>query len=622
MPIFAPGSLIADEYRVERLLGQGGMAVVYLCQDMGLGRQVAVKVMNDQLLLVPDALGRFAQEARTMARLDHPNVMAVLRVVQRPDLVAIVMPYYPGESLADRLDRSPGQALPEPEALGVFAHVVAGVRAAHESVPQVIHRDIKPDNIYLADVRGEPSALLMDFGIAKVLQDGRLRTQTGARMGTVAYMAPEQIQATKDAGPTADVFSLGVVLYEMLCGQRPFVSDSDLMLPGVVVAAQVPAGPLRGVRAELREVILRCLQKEAGARYSSVAELQRAVFQGGGEPPSPPPPPPPQPVPGQGRRMMLLAGLALLLALGAVGSWLALRPGGRRETAVAPVVEPRTSAPPVEAVAAPAAATPALPAPPRTEPAAGPWGIEWVVLPGGSFAMGSDSGDSRQKPAHQVQVAPFAMMRSEVTVGMFRACVARGHCEEPHFDDGSCNVWNGGMWKKGVLLQSFRQDAQPVVCVEWSQAVAFCSAAGGRLPREAEWEYAASGGEGRKYPWGSEEATCARAVMDDGGIGCGEERPWPVCSKRAGASKHGLCDLAGNVAEWTQDCWHGSYWAAPTDGSAWTTACKLGDVRVVRGGSWYLTADRLWSTSRIWSDADRGSANDGFRCVRPTPPRG
>ena len=119
---------------------------------------------------------------------------------------------------------------------------------------------------------------------------------------------------------------------------------------------------------------------------------------------------------------------------------------------------------------------------------------------------------------------------------------------------------------------------------------------GYRLLTEAEWEYAArSGGKSQKYPWGNEEATCSRAVMYGGDSGCGEERTWPVCSKPAGNSTHGVCDLAGNVWEWTQDTWHDTYAGAPTDGTAWE-----GDTsyRVYRGGSWHSSASRLRASNR------------------------
>ena len=277
MPLFPPQSTIADEYRVVRQLGAGGMAVVYLCQDRARDQQVAVKVMSDRLRLAPDAMARFVREARTLERLDHSNVMPVLRVVQRDDVVAMVMPYYPGESLADRLDRSPGQALDEGEALGIFEQLLAGVRAAHESEPSVIHRDIKPENVYLVDTGASLRVLLMDFGIAKVLKQDGIRTRTGATMGTMAYVAPEQILTPKDVGPAADIFSLGVLLYEMLCGRRPFVSASDLLLPSVVVTAPVPTEPLADLCPGLRALVLRCLEKDPAARYAAVSELASAL---------------------------------------------------------------------------------------------------------------------------------------------------------------------------------------------------------------------------------------------------------------------------------------------------------------------------------------------------------
>ena len=397
MAHFRPGDIIAGEYQVESELGEGGMARVYRCLDLGLHVSVAIKVLKEDYALIPDACARFLQEARTQARLRHVNIMPVQRVLHQGELAAMVMPYVPGRSLADHIDAAHGGVLPEAEALRIFGALLSAVRCAHESTPSVIHRDIKPDNVYLAETSTGLQVLLMDFGIAKVRQDSAVRTQTGTRMGTVAYMAPEQILASKDVGAAADVWSLGVVLYELVCGRRPFESDSDLMLPGVVVHAPVPEDPLRRVSSGLRAVIHRCLEKEAVARYPSVAALEQAVVGFGVEAKRGVEEAGRQArereearkreearrredarrreearrrkeagkrdaaqrrtagvVSGPQRRTMLLGGLALLLAVSAVGSWLALRPE-RRERAV----ETRTLEPATLHPAKPAAAKPA-----------------------------------------------------------------------------------------------------------------------------------------------------------------------------------------------------------------------------------------------------------------------
>ena len=237
---------------------------------------------------------------------------------------------------------------------------------------------------------------------------------------------------------------------------------------------------------------------------------------------------------------------------------------------------------------------------------AGTAGIEWIRIPGGTFEMGSTEGSSDEKPVHRVRVEGFELAKSEVTVAQYRACVRAGTCTEPG-SGSSCNWGKSG------------RDDHPVNCVDWEQAVAFSRWAGGRLPSEAEWEYAArSGGRSQRYPWGDEQASCARAVMDDGGNGCGQGGTWAVCSKARGLSAQGVCDLAGNVWEWVEDCWHGDYSGAPSDGRAWTSGCT-GSDRVSRGGSWYDTARNLRAASRNgFSPGNRGD-NLGFRPLRSIP---
>ncbi len=227
-------------------------------------------------------------------------------------------------------------------------------------------------------------------------------------------------------------------------------------------------------------------------------------------------------------------------------------------------------------------------------------GVEWVRIPGGSFRMGSNE-QSDEKPVHEVRVKTFELAKSEVTVGQYGACVKAGKCTAP--DTGEYCNWG----KSG-------REQHPVNCVDWNQARAFSVWVGGRLPTEAEWEYAArSGGKARKYPWGNEKATCARAVMNDGGRGCGRRSTWPVCSKPKGNSAQSVCDLAGNVWEWVEDVYAESYAGAPTDGSARTGGWSY---RVFRGGCWYNTAGVLRAAFRRWNPAGLRNYFLGFRPAR------
>ena len=218
--------------------------------------------------------------------------------------------------------------------------------------------------------------------------------------------------------------------------------------------------------------------------------------------------------------------------------------------------------------------------------------IQWIAIPGGSFTMGSgDSGTDNEKPAHAVTIKPFQMAKTLVTNKQYKACVEAGACAAP----------SSGFPSEG--------DDRPVVGVDWNQARAFSTWAGGRLPSEAEWEYAARGaGKDRKYPWGDEEATCERAVI----AGCASASA-PVCSKPAGNTPQGLCDMAGNAWEWVEDWYHGSYEGAPADGGAWEDA---GSDRVNRGGSWFHGAGFARSALRRYIVPSYRDDRLGFRPVR------
>ena len=228
--------------------------------------------------------------------------------------------------------------------------------------------------------------------------------------------------------------------------------------------------------------------------------------------------------------------------------------------------------------------------PARPVVTAGKAGIQWVSIPGGSFLMGF-GGEYNTEPVHRVSMKAFEMTKTEVTIGQYKACVEVGVCSAP-------SVYEGG-------------DEHPIVRVNWEKARTFSEWAGGHLPSEAEWEYAArSAGKVRKYPWGDEAISCEKALTK----GCGVYATAPVCSKPKGNTEQGLCDMAGNAYEWVMDWYHSSYEGAPTDGSAWIN--PSGTNRIVRGGSWLTDALDARSFYRLLRDPTAGDVYVGFRLAR------
>ena len=244
-----------------------------------------------------------------------------------------------------------------------------------------------------------------------------------------------------------------------------------------------------------------------------------------------------------------------------------------------------------------------------------PWHPEWAKLPSAEFVMGSRRGPKNERPSHDVQVAGFEMQQSEVTLGLYSACVSAGACAHIESIDGlTCTATRGEV-----------NPLEPVSCLTWDQAQAFARwfGEGARLCSEAEWEYAAraAGKAGRRYPWGKRAASCRRAVMASRkGAGCGTPGPRPVCGRAAGHSPQGVCDLLGNVEEWTADGYHDGYEGAPSDGRAWGNDGP--GRKVVRGGSWASRARELGSTRRRGEWPDVRSDRIGMRLCRdaPAPP--
>jgi serine/threonine-protein kinase len=260
------GTVLSGRYRLEAKLGSGGMSTVYLARDETLDRPVAVKVMHREMSEQEDQLARFRQEARAVAKLSHPNVVSVIDAGEDGGHPYIVFEYVEGETLKQRVSRV--GALDPQEAIAYAIEVARGLAVAHSR--QMVHRDIKPQNILIDD---EGRAKLTDFGISRQLeQDGM--TATGRVLGTTDYVAPEQAMG-KAVDPRSDIYSLGVVLYEMLVGQVPFKADSQVGVAMKHVNEELPDVQSRRpeVSAAVALVVERATAKDPARRYQAIGEM-------------------------------------------------------------------------------------------------------------------------------------------------------------------------------------------------------------------------------------------------------------------------------------------------------------------------------------------------------------
>lgn len=274
-------------YGVVSKIGEGGMGVVYLAKHVTLGRKAAVKVLRPALSENQDIVSRFFNEARAVTAIRNPGIVEVYDFGFLEDRTAyIIMEYLEGESLAARLRRG---RPPIAVTLTIVRAIARALHAAHEQ--GVIHRDLKPDNVFLvpdSELSSGERVKLLDFGIAKLVHGvgNASHTTTGTVMGTPTYMSPEQCRGAGSVDHRADLYSLGCVAYEMLCGQPPFVAEG----PGDVIARHLYFEPqsLRSRRseipAELEEIVLRLLKKEPRARYGTATELVRAIDELSGAP--------------------------------------------------------------------------------------------------------------------------------------------------------------------------------------------------------------------------------------------------------------------------------------------------------------------------------------------------
>ena len=622
MPL-ATGQILRDRYRIARLLGQGGFGAVYRAWDMNLDKLCALK---ENLDTSENAQRQFKREARMLSDLSHPNLPRVIDHFIIPGQGQyLVMDFIEGQDLQEKLAQAGGQ-LAEAQALDWIIQVCEALEYLHSQNPPVIHRDIKPANIKITP---QGRAVLVDFGIAKAY-DPAARTTVGARAVTPGFSPLEQYSGSGRTDARTDLYALGATLYMLLTGQAPpEAPDRNL---GTALAAPRQLNP--AVSPAVEQAVLTAMALLPENRYPSARAMRQALQaarQGASNPgrtdpvlptaraapPSftAPPQGPAQALPGPagaGRSQASLpwgwmaAAGALVVCMAAVWglvSWINRDDPQATQTALA---QARTQAALEWTPTRPPATTEA----PWTEaPAELPTtytdakGVAMALVPAGEFQMGSQAGDSDEKPVHTVYLDAFYMDIYEVTNALYEKCVQAGVCSPP------------GEWKSYSHRSYYfnaEYDDYPVIYVDWEQARTFCEQwRGARLPTEAEWEKAARGGlEGRLYPWGDQEADCSRANFNPGTDCVGDTSQVGSYA----ANGYGLFDMAGNVWEWVWDWYLGTFYSSSP--LANPQGAETGDSRVVRGGTWSGAGNYLRSASRDGYSPAFTYDYIGFRCAR------
>ena len=480
---------IGEQYKVEKTLGAGGFAVVYLVRDLNLKRKLAVKVLSPDLITSRTVLERFRREAETVAQLSHPHIVPLHFIGQKDELLYLAMECIDGGSLVDRIDRE--KRLPPDDVVRITSEVASALAYAHKR--GVIHRDIKPHNVLIEAETGR--CLVTDFGIARTAEGSSL-TASGMLVGTPAYLSPEQVTGA----PTdhrADIYALGVMAYEMLTGQPPFTGPT----PTAVLMKRLSESPqpitkLRpDVPPALRDAIDGMLAQNPEERFQTAMDVVRAL--GGATPAS--------------------GGLR-------TSEFIVRRKQTQRRKFVVGVT--------AGAAVAAVLVTALLLSKGREAPPPSPVDAGMVLIRGGTYTIGTNDGaETRARPAHQVQLEPFGIDRIEVTVGDYQRMVDSGVVDSP--------------WLGAVPAMNL-----PVSGVRWSEANRYCQLRhppNGSLPTEQQWEAAARGQEARLYPWGNSMELSRANVAAERRTGLA-----PAGSYNSGATPEGLQDMIGNVWEWTR----------------------------------------------------------------------
>ncbi|MCA9897917.1 MAG: SUMF1/EgtB/PvdO family nonheme iron enzyme [Ardenticatenaceae bacterium] len=579
------GRTIGSRYVINALLGRGGMSSVYKATDPNLQRTVAIKIIHPHLSEHPEFVKRFEQEAAAVARLRHPNIMLVHDFNHDGGVYYIVFEYIAGTPLDKRLKdlKEAGLRLPLSESLQIMIPLCEAVAYAHES--KMVHRDLKPSNVII-NLLGQP--ILLDFGIAKLVGGGHVHTATGATIGTAAYMAPEQVVGD-EVDHRADIYSLGVMLYEMACGRPPYEGQSALTV--MMKHVNEPLPDIRLFNSNLPDVfnavLEKALAKDPKTRFGSAVEMATALRNVGrqlnaasdeaifttpsqvSQPPQQTAVPTPKPATKPDEAHINLAKTEI----------------GTPEPVTEPIAKPEPTTAKEKSkrnwlpialgglavLALIAAAVLLLP---KLLAGSPPTSAGMVQLPAGTYTVGADLSGSQYAAPQQITLEAFWIDRYEVSNKAYAAFVADTEATPP-------SNWTNGTPPTGL-------DDHPVRGLTWENAYDYCDWLNKRLPTEAEWEVAARGSQGLLYPWGDNVNS----------VSLPQDNTYASGSLPANRSSFGVFDMAGNVWEWVDEPY--------TDVSE--------DQAVARGGAFDFLKDMAY---RLQGDPNLPTmiASTGVRCA-------
>ena len=589
--------------RIDKLLARGGMAEVYLGSHLNLDRPVAIKLLHSYIEEEPLLIERFHREAKVVAGLRHSNIVQIFDFDTVDGHPFIVMEYLKGPTLAIYLRHlhQRKKRIPSEQVARLLNEISTALDYAHKQ--GVIHRDIKPGNILLHNrtdeifldkpLTDDIEAVITDFGLVRIMNTAS-QTASGTVSGTPAYMSPEQARGDQTDHRT-DIYSLGVVLYEMLAGRVPFEADSTLTILHMQIHTTPP--PIPGIPARVQEVIDRALRKNPDDRYQTSRDLAMDYFRSMGvggqaataqeaafvntlpiESPAPTRPEPelklapqamierrrkpePAPKPARSRAWIGLGLFSLaLLSLLAIGGYRLLSVGQilPNPTGAVSLEIPNTGISPLPSD------IPALPA------AEG-----MVEIVSDTYEVGFSPADDHHISPTTVPLNSFWIDRYQITNAQYEQYITETGVSQPL-------TWPG-------------EGDHPVIGVTWDQALAYCQWANKRLPNEAEWESAGRGAGTvpQLYPWGDDVTAEGQSLR------LPDQDTYPVGSQSFNQSPFGVFDMVGNVWEWV-----GEPYASVPEG-----------FKLLRGGRYGLPINDLAYRLAVASDDARYLKFASFRCA-------